>query len=78
MLAHRQVAYAEEHAEVEVLFANIDKLKGLTKKIQGSLSRLEASGRSVDEAIKPIYGNAQKLQVANLSECSCFPRCIVY
>lgn len=61
----RRAAYAEESAEVEVLFANMEKLKGLTKKIQGSLNRLEASGKSVQDAINPIYGNTQRLQVMN-------------
>jgi len=68
MVAPRRTAIAEESAEVEVLFANMDKLKGLTKKIQASLNRLESSGRSVQEAIGPIYGNTQKLQVTNSSE----------
>lgn len=61
----RRAAYAEESAEVEVLFANMEKLKGLTKKIQGSLNRLEASGKSVQDAINPIYGNTQRLQIMN-------------
>lgn len=52
---------------MEVLFANMEKLKGLTKKIQGSLNRLETSGKSVQEAIGPIYGNTQKLQTTNSS-----------
>lgn len=55
--------HTEESAEVEVLLANMDKLKGLTKKIQGSLGRLETSGKSVQDAIRPIYGNTSKLQV---------------
>ncbi|KAF2793461.1 exocyst complex protein exo70 [Melanomma pulvis-pyrius CBS 109.77] len=65
MVAPRKGAYAEESAEVEVLFANMEKMKGLTKKIQGSLNRLETSGKTVQEAIGPIYGNTQKLQVTN-------------
>ena len=67
MVAPRKAAYAEESAEVEVLFANMEKMKGLTKKIQGSLNRLETSGRNVQEAIGPIYTNTQKLQTANHS-----------
>jgi exocyst complex protein 7 len=63
----RKGAYAEESAEVEVLFANMEKMKGLTRKIQGSLNRLETSGKNVQEAIGPIYGNTQKLQVTNAS-----------
>ncbi|KAF2265889.1 exocyst complex protein exo70 [Lojkania enalia] len=65
MVAPRKGAFAEESAEVEVLFANMEKMKSLTKKIQGSLNRLETSGKTVQEAIGPIYGNTQKLQVMN-------------
>ncbi|KAI9826006.1 MAG: hypothetical protein M1819_007461 [Sarea resinae] len=65
MVGPRNAAYAEESAEVEVLFANMEKLKGLTKKIQGSLTRLETSGRNVQEAIGPIYGSTQRLQTVN-------------
>lgn len=63
--APRRAAFAEEAAEVEVLHANLDKLKSLSKKIQGSMSRLEVSGRTVQDAIGPIYGNTQKLQTMN-------------
>ncbi|KAF1927035.1 exocyst complex protein exo70 [Didymella exigua CBS 183.55] len=57
-------ALAEESAEVEVLYANMDKMKTLTKKIQASVNRLDASGKAVQDAISPIYGNTQKLQIA--------------
>lgn len=69
-VALRRAAYAEESAEVEVLYANIEKLKSLTKKIQASLNRLETNGRGVQEAIVPIHGNTQKLQVTNKSKFS--------
>jgi exocyst complex protein 7 len=65
MVAPRKTALLEESAEVEVLFANMEKMKTLTKKIQGSVNRLDASGKAVQEAISPIYGNTQKLQIAN-------------
>jgi exocyst complex component 7 len=65
MVGPRNAAYAEESAEVEVLYANLDKLKLLTKKIQGSLGRLETSGRVVKDAIGPIYSNTQSLQITN-------------
>ncbi|KZF23406.1 hypothetical protein L228DRAFT_260237 [Xylona heveae TC161] len=65
MVGPRSAAYAEESAEVEVLFANMEKLKGLTKKIQASMTRLEVSGRNVQEAIGPIYGSTQRLQTVN-------------
>ncbi|KAF2821248.1 hypothetical protein CC86DRAFT_332735 [Ophiobolus disseminans] len=65
MVGPRKAALAEESAEVEVLFANMDKMKTLTKKIQASVNRLDASGKAVQEAISPIYGSTQKLQIAN-------------
>ncbi|KAK4544533.1 hypothetical protein LTR36_004105 [Oleoguttula mirabilis] len=65
MVAPRRGVYAEEAAEVEVLNANVDKLKSLRKKIGASLARLEESGRTVQEAIGPVYGNTQRLQTMN-------------
>ncbi|CEJ53800.1 Putative Exocyst component protein [Penicillium brasilianum] len=65
MVAPRNTAFAEESAEVEVLYANLEKLNRLTKKIQGSLVRLETSGKVVKEAIGPIYSNTQSLQITN-------------
>ncbi|KAI9739179.1 MAG: exocyst complex component exo70 [Cirrosporium novae-zelandiae] len=65
MVAPRNTAYAEESAEVEVLYANLEKLRTLTKKIQGSMTRLEENGRTVKEAIGPIYSNTQTLQTTN-------------
>ena len=50
MVGPRKAALAEESAEVEVLFANMDKMKALTKKIQASVNRLDASGKAVQEA----------------------------
>lgn len=63
MMAQRLASDAEDSAEVEVLYARLDKTKLLTKKIQASMTRLETSGVSVKEAIGPILGNTQRLQV---------------
>ena len=65
MVEPRNAVYAEESAEVEVLYANLSKLKNLTKKIQGSVARLDASGQIVKDAIGPIYSNTQQLQVTS-------------
>ena len=62
MVGPKNAVHAEESAEVEVLNANLAKLKSLTKKIQGSMTRLDASGQVVQEAIGPIYSNTQQLQ----------------
>lgn len=69
-------AHAEDSAEVEVLLANTEKLKSLTKKIQGSIDRLDTSGKQIQAAIKRIYGNTSKLQVTSnsgvvTSNCTC-------
>jgi exocyst complex component 7 len=65
MVAPRKAAHVEEAAEVEVLAANLEKMKSLTRKIGGSLHRLEATGRTMQEAMGPVYGNTQRLQVMN-------------
>ena len=63
--ADRRAAYAEEAAEVEVLNASVQKMKLLSKRINGSMTRLEASGKTVQDAIGPVYGNTQRLQTIN-------------
>jgi exocyst complex protein 7 len=65
MAPPRNTVYAEESAEVEVLYANLEKLNILTKKIQGSMARLETGGKVVKDAIGPIYSNTQSLQITN-------------
>ncbi|CAG8949268.1 hypothetical protein HYFRA_00004893 [Hymenoscyphus fraxineus] len=62
-LGSRQAADEEARAEVEVLNSRLEKTSQLTKKIQASLARLESSGKSVQDAVGPLYGNTQKLQV---------------
>ena len=66
--ASRHAADEEARAEVDVLQSRLEKTSQLTKKIQASLTRLESNGRSVQDAIGPIYGNTQKLQVLGSSE----------
>jgi exocyst complex protein 7 len=68
-LGSRQAADEEARAEVEVLNSRLEKTSQLTKKIQASLARLEASGKSVQDAVGPLYGNTQKLQTIGTSEC---------
>ncbi|KAG4417059.1 exocyst complex component exo70 [Cadophora malorum] len=62
-LGTRQAADEEARAEVEVLNSRLEKTRVLNTKLSASLARLELSGKSVQEAIGPIYGNTQKLQV---------------
>lgn len=62
-----KAADEEARAEVEVLNSRLEKTSQLSKKIQASLSRLEANGKTMKDAIGPIYGNTQKLQVMGTS-----------
>ena len=67
MVGQRIAPDEEDRAEVEVLQARLEKTIQLTKKIKTSQTRLETSGSSVKEAIGPIYGNTQRLQVLGAS-----------
>ncbi|KAI9762051.1 MAG: mitochondrial 37S ribosomal protein nam9 [Chaenotheca gracillima] len=62
MVGQRALSDEEDRAEVEVLFAHLEKTKQLSKKIQASSNQLETSGRNVQAAIGPIYGDTQRLQ----------------
>ncbi|KAL5594180.1 hypothetical protein BROUX41_001225 [Berkeleyomyces rouxiae] len=59
----RNVADEEARAEVDVLNSRLEKTAQLTKKIQASLSRLEATGKSVRDVAGPLSGETRKLQV---------------
>ena len=73
-----RAADEEARAEVEVLNSRLEKTAQLTKKIQASLNRLETSGKSLADAIKPIAGSTQRLQVfersTGASFCPLHPR----
>jgi hypothetical protein len=58
-----KAADEEARAEVEVLNSRLEKTRQLNLKISASLSRLESNGKSMQDAIGPIYGNTQKLQI---------------
>jgi hypothetical protein len=53
---------------VELLRARLEKTVQLTKKIKTSQARLETSGKQVQQAIGPIYGNTQRLQTLGRSK----------
>ena len=61
----RTNAFAEERAEVEVLFAEAQKFDAISKRIKASLGRLESGGQIVKDAMGPVYSNTQDLQVMN-------------
>lgn len=53
----------EARAEVDVLNSRLEKTTQLTKKIQASLGRLDASGQSVRDVAGPLSGETKRLQV---------------
>ena len=65
MVQARNAAYAEESAEVEVLFAEAAKFDNISKRIKASLGRLENGARVVNDAMGPVYSNTQDLQTMN-------------
>lgn len=58
----------EARAEVDVLNSRLDKTTQLTKKIQASLEKLEASGQSVRDVAGPISGETRRLQLLGNSK----------
>jgi exocyst complex protein 7 len=63
----RHAADEEARAEVDVLNSRLEKTTQLTKKIQASLGRLEATGKSVREVAGPLNGETKKLQTLSHS-----------
>jgi hypothetical protein len=70
MAGSSQAADEEARAEVEVLKSRLEKTTQLTKKIQASLGRLNETGKALDDAVRPIMGNTQKLQIVQNSRSS--------
>jgi exocyst complex protein 7 len=67
MINSRNAAFAEESAEVEVLFAEAAKFDGISKRIKASLARLESGAQTVKNSIGPVHSNTQSLQTMNSS-----------
>lgn len=65
MINSRNAAFAEESAEVEVLFAEAAKFDSISKRIKASLVRLESGAQIVKDSIGPTYSNTQSLQTMN-------------
>ena len=61
----RTAAFAEESAEVEVLFAEAAKFENISKRIKTSLGRLEGGGQVVKDSIGPVHDNTINLQTMN-------------
>ncbi|KAH8597149.1 Cullin repeat-like-containing domain protein [Bisporella sp. PMI_857] len=60
-----KAADEEARAEVDVLNSRLEKTRQLNKKIQASLARLDANGKSMHDAIGPIYSQTHQLQTIN-------------
>lgn len=58
----------EARAEVDVLNSRLDRTTQLTKKIQASLGRLEATGQSVRDVAAPLNGETRRLQTLSKSQ----------
>ena len=58
----------EARAEVDVLNSRLDKTAQLTKKIQASLGRLNATGQCVRDVAGPLSVETKRLQVLGNSE----------
>ena len=56
----RNAVFAEEKAEVEVLYAQTQKHADIAKKLIALQSRLQGGGRSVQESIGPIHDNTKE------------------
>ncbi len=67
MINSRNAAFAEESAEVEVLFAEAAKFDGISKRIKASLARLKSGAQTVKDSIGPLHSNTQSLQTMNSS-----------
>lgn len=65
MIESRNAVFAEESAEVEVMFAEAAKFDNISKRIKASLARLEGGAQTVEDSIGPVYSNTQNLQTMN-------------
>ena len=68
MAKARNAAFAEEKAEVEVLYAQAQKHSEIGKKVAGLQARLQGGGRSVQESIGPIHDNTKEHQIVSASK----------
>lgn len=64
----RIAAFAEESAEVEVLFAEAAKFDNISKRIRASLGRLDGGAQVVKDSIGPVHDNTKNLQTMNDSK----------
>ena len=68
MVGHTISEFAEESAEVEVLFALAKKHEEIGRKLKASVGRLEESGGILQDAVGPVYSNTQPLQTVTASK----------
>ena len=63
MATLRNLAHAEEKAEVEVLSAQAVKHNDLAKRLKALQVDLETGGRNVRDALGPVHSNTRDHQV---------------
>lgn len=55
-------AYAEEKAEVELLYTKVTQQNSVTKTLRGLQGRLEGGGNTVKESLGPVHNNTRANQ----------------
>jgi hypothetical protein len=59
-----------DESTVHVLAETLSKVKGLSRSIDGSLTKLSKSSSVAEAAIKPIYGTTLELNIKGRSACN--------
>ena len=62
MVGTRNVVFAEESAEVELLRAQAEKQKDFNKRLLATLGRVSELGNSLKLELGPVYNDTQSLQ----------------
>ena len=70
VVSQRTAALAEESAEVELLFAQAQKFNEINKRLAVTQAKVMNLGRSLQEALGPVYSDTQSLQIVTDSELS--------
>ena len=61
-IAARNTAHAEERAEVEVLSAQAEGHRRISRNLQAIQGRLNSEGQAVREALGPVHSNTRQHQ----------------
>ncbi|MCJ1351940.1 MAG: exocyst complex component exo70 [Icmadophila ericetorum] len=61
MVGTRNAAFAEESAEVEVMFAEAKKFEDISKRMRASITRMQANGETLQKYMGPGYNSTGHL-----------------